>query len=130
MTREGGGTGSLKAIPQQEAPVYHLPGRDWFLCVGPENTDSKNLTLGVAEFPAGSNPPGHIHPSQEEVIYILSGSGELVTPDGTLHLEAKTSAYIPVGLLHATVSRGPEPLVLVSVFSPPVVPGSYESPNP
>jgi mannose-6-phosphate isomerase-like protein (cupin superfamily) len=107
-----------------------LPGRDWFLCIGPENTDSKNLTLGVAEFPAGSNPPGHVHPGEEEVIYILSGDGQLVTPQGTVQLEPETSVYIPAGLHHATVSRGPEPLVLISVFSPPVVPGSYESRKP
>jgi mannose-6-phosphate isomerase-like protein (cupin superfamily) len=130
MTLATGEGSSLKAIQRDQAPVYHLPGRDWFLVVGPENTDAKNLTLGVAEFPAGSNPPGHIHPGEEEVIYILSGGGQLVTPEGTVELEPATTVYIPAGLHHATVSRGPGPLVLISVFSPPVVPGSYESKNP
>ncbi len=130
MTLANGGGTSLKAIQRNQAPVYHLPGRDWFLCVGPENTDAKNITLGVAEFPAGSNPPGHIHPGEEEVVYIISGGGQLVTPEGTAELEPGTTVYIPAGLHHATVSRGPEPLVLISAFSPPVVPGSYESRNP
>ena len=87
MTLANGGGTSLKAIQRNQAPVYHLPGRDWFLCVGPENTDAKNITLGVAEFPAGSNPPGHIHPGEEEVVYIISGGGQLVTPEGTAELE-------------------------------------------
>jgi len=120
----------LKGVRRQDAEVYHLPGRDWFLAIGPQNSDAKNLTLGVAVFPPGSAPPGHVHPGEEEVIYILSGEGELVTPEGTVPLEPGTTVYIPVGLHHATVSHGPDPLELVSAFSPPVVPGSYESKQP
>jgi quercetin dioxygenase-like cupin family protein len=120
----------LKRTQRQQAQVFHLPGRDFLLLVGPDNSDAKNVALGVAVFPPGSAPPGHIHPAEEEVIYIVSGSGELVTPEGTAHLEPGTAVHIPPGLHHATVSHGPEPLELVSVFSPPVVPGSYEKPQP
>ena len=116
----------LKAVRRDDAKVYPLPGRDWLLCVGPENTDSKALTLGVAVFPEGSAPTGHVHDASEEVIYIVSGKGQLVTDEGSVDLEPGTSVYIPMGLLHQTVSRGPGPLELVSVFSPPVVPGAYE----
>jgi len=117
----------LKRTQRQEAEVFHLPGRDFFLCIGPRNSDAKNVALGVAVFPAGSAPPGHVHPAEEEVIYIVSGTGELITPEGTAKLEPGTTVYIPAGLHHATVSLGPEALELVSVFSPPVVPGSYEA---
>jgi mannose-6-phosphate isomerase-like protein (cupin superfamily) len=116
----------LKGVRREDSEVYHLPGRDWQLCIGPENTDTKRLTLGVAVFPEGSAPPGHVHDAAEEVIYIVSGSGQLVTPEGTEKLESGTAVYIPIGLHHATVSSGPGPLELISVFSPPVVPGSYE----
>jgi len=116
----------LKAVRRDEAEVYHLPGRDWLLCVGPQNTDARGLTLGVAVFPEGSAPPGHVHDAAEEVIYIVSGNGQLVTPGGSVELEPGTSVYIPTGLFHATVSSGPGPLELISAFSPPVVPGSYE----
>ncbi len=117
----------LKRVVREDAPVYHLPGRDWSLFMGPEIGDVKNLTFGVAVFPARSAPPGHVHDSQEEVIYILSGQGELITPEGSAVLEPGTCVYIPVGLHHATVCHGPEALELVSVFSPPVAPGSYEA---
>jgi quercetin dioxygenase-like cupin family protein len=116
----------LKFTSREDAQVYQLPGRVWRLYVGPENSPARNLTLGVATFPPGSAPPGHVHDTQEEAIYIVSGRGKLVTPNGTAPLEAGTAVYIPVGLHHATVSEGDEPLELVSVFSPPVVPGSYE----
>ncbi len=116
----------LQSVSREDAAVYHLPGRDWHLCVGPENTAAHNLTLGLAVFPEGSAPPGHVHLTQEEVVYIVSGEGELVTGEGTIDLRPGTSVYIPVGLHHATVSKGPGPLELISVFSPPVAPGSYE----
>ncbi len=120
----------LKRVPRQEAEVYHLPGRDFFLCIGPTNSDAKNVALGVAVFPAGSAPAGHVHPAEEEVIHIISGTGELVTPEGTAQLEPGTTVYIPAGLHHATVSTGPDDLSLVSVFAPPVIPGSYEATKP
>ena len=41
----------LKRVPRQEAEVYHLPGRDFLLCIGPKNIDAKNLALGLAVFP-------------------------------------------------------------------------------
>lgn len=116
----------LKVTRREEAMVYHLTGRDWLLYIGPENSPSRNLTVGVATFPPGSTPPGHIHDEQEETVYIVSGRGRLVTPAGVAELEPGTAVYIPMGLHHATESLGDEPLQLVSVFSPPVVPGSYE----
>jgi quercetin dioxygenase-like cupin family protein len=107
--------------------VYPLPGRDWRLCVGPENAAARNLTVGVATFPEGSAPAGHVHDAQEEVVYVLTGRGRLVTSQGAVELEPGVSVYIPVGLPHATESHGPGPLELLSIFSPPVVPGSYEA---
>ncbi len=117
----------LQLVHRDEASVYSLPGRDWRLCVGPENTGAQHLTVGVATFPEGSAPAGHVHEREEEVIYILAGRGQLVTPDGSVDLEPGVSVYIPAGLHHATSSIGPGALELLSIFSPPVVPGSYEA---
>lgn len=116
----------LKAVKKNEAEVFELPGRDWLHYVGPSVTGSKNITVGFSEFPAGSAPEGHVHPTQEEVIYIVAGRGKLVSPINTVDLEPGTVVYIPIGLHHQTVNDGDEPLTMVTSFSPPVVPGSYE----
>jgi oxalate decarboxylase/phosphoglucose isomerase-like protein (cupin superfamily) len=116
----------LKRVTRQEADVYHLPGRDFLLYISGANSDAKNLAFGVVTFPAGSAPDGHIHPAEEEIIHVISGTGALVTPEGTAQLDPGTTVYIPPGLHHATACTGSEPLVMVSVFSPPVIPGSYE----
>ena len=116
----------LKGVQKEDATIYHLPGRDWLYYLGPDVCEAKNITLGFSIFPAGSAPEGHIHDNQEEAIYVVAGRGELVTPEGIVSLEPGTSVFVPSGLLHSTVSNGPGPLELVTAFSPPVIPGSYE----
>ncbi len=116
----------LTAVTREDARVFNLPGRDWLHYVGPELNGAQNLTIGFSVFPPDSAPEGHVHPTQEECIFITKGKGELVTPEGTVPLEPGTCVYIPVGLHHQTVSHGPDDLEMVTSFSPPVVPGSYE----
>jgi oxalate decarboxylase/phosphoglucose isomerase-like protein (cupin superfamily) len=120
----------LKAVRRSDAQIFNLPGRDWYLFIGPESSAAQNMTVGYSVFPEGSAPPGHVHPTQEEIIYVVTGRGELVTPEGTAELEPGTAVYVPIGLHHATVSLGPGPLELVTSFSPPVAPGSYEEDPP
>jgi oxalate decarboxylase/phosphoglucose isomerase-like protein (cupin superfamily) len=115
----------LKAIRREDAQVYHLPERDWYLYHGPE-TGVENMTIGWGSFPEGAAPEGHVHPTQVEIIYITAGHGELVSPENTVALEPGVCVYVPAGLFHATVSNGPGPLEMVTSFSPPIVPGSYE----
>lgn len=116
----------IKRVARGEAEVFPLPGRDWFLYVGPQNSPARNVTVGVSVFPPGSRPTGHVHDTQEETIYVTSGRGRLVTAEAIAELEPGVAVFIPTGTFHATESDGPEPLELVCLFSPPVVPGSYE----
>jgi quercetin dioxygenase-like cupin family protein len=120
---------NLVAVRQEDARLIALPGREWGLLLGPDNVAARNMTLGYAIFPSGSAPPGHVHLAEEEMIYVLSGRGRLVAPDMVVELEPGVAVYIPVGVEHATVAGDAEPLHLLTAFSPPVVPGSYEPPR-
>lgn len=116
----------IKRVTRGEAQHLPLPGRDWYTYIAPHNSPARNVSVGVAVFPPGSQPEGHVHAAEEETIYVIAGRGRLVTPEATADLEPGVSVFIPVGTFHATESDGPEPLELVCLFSPPVVPGSYE----
>jgi quercetin dioxygenase-like cupin family protein len=111
---------------ERDCRVINLPGRDWFYLLGPQNSSAKNLAFGVATFPADSNAPAHTHDTQEEIIFILSGRGEFVTPESRTALEPGTAIFIPPGSPHQIVVTGSETIKLVTVFSPPVVPGAYD----
>lgn len=119
----------IKRVAREEAELYPLPGRDWHTYIGPQNTPTERVSMGVSIFPPGSRPAGHVHDSQEETIYCASGRGRIVTPDGTAEVEPGVTVWVSVGTIHATEADGPDPLELVCFFSPPVVPGSYEKPN-
>ena len=117
---------TLVAVHRRDASVLNLPGRRWGLLLGPDNVGAHNATLGFSSFPPGSAPAGHLHPAEEELIYVVSGRGRLVTTDTTVELEPGTAVYVPPGVEHATVAGPEEPLELITAFSPPVMPGSYE----
>ncbi len=111
---------------EQTCRVINLPGRDWFYLLGPQNSGAKNLAFGLATFPPDSNAPAHVHDAQEEIIFILAGRGEFVTAEGCVPLEPGTGIFIPPGLTHQIVVKGEETVKLVTVFSPPVIPGAYD----
>jgi mannose-6-phosphate isomerase-like protein (cupin superfamily) len=119
----------LKTIHESESKVFHLPGRDWFYMIGPDNSPSRNLTFGLAEFPPDSNAAAHTHAGQEEIIYILSGEGQIVTPEETRDLLPGVAVFIPPYLEHRIAVTGSQPLRLVTLFSPPTVPGTYDPPK-
>jgi quercetin dioxygenase-like cupin family protein len=117
----------LSTMRVDQCTIYHLPGRDWYYLIGPINSAAKNLAFGLAEFHPGETAPAHTHDAQEEIIYILEGQGDFITADGVKALEPGVAVFIPPGLEHRIVVNGGQPLKLVTLFSPPVVPGAYDS---
>jgi quercetin dioxygenase-like cupin family protein len=116
----------LILVKREDAQLFHLPGRVWGLLLGPDNVQSVNASLGFATFPAGSSAAGHIHETQEEYIYVVSGRGRLVSDENTVILEAGAAVLVRPGERHATFADGDQPLELITAFSPPVIPGAYE----
>ena len=109
-----------------DCTVYHLPGRDWFYLLGPQNCSTQNLTFGLAEFPGGTLAATHTHANQEEILYTLSGVGTILTNDQEIPMEPGLAVFIPPGVPHRIRVDGEEPLKVVTLFSPPVIPGEYD----
>lgn len=113
-------------IREHDVEGAKLPGRNWKMLIN-DQAGCRNVTFGVAEFPAGSNPGSHKHDIQEEIIYILEGSGRMVLEGGEeISLSPGVTIYVPPGLDHAVVNDGNTTIRLVTLFSPQVVPGSYD----
>ena len=116
----------LESANINNCTIYHLPGRDWFYLLGPQNTQAKNLAFGLAEFPAGTLAAAHTHPAEEEIIYILSGAGAILAGEQEIRLEPGVGVFIAPGMVHQIRVDAGESLRLVTLFSPPVVPGAYD----
>lgn len=116
----------IEATHRNVAQTWQLPGREWRLLLGPQNCATRQLTMSVASFPPASAPPAHVHATQEEMVYVLAGRGRLLAGDTVVDLRPGTALRIPAGIEHGAVNDGDEPLELLCVFTPPVIPGSYE----
>jgi quercetin dioxygenase-like cupin family protein len=116
----------LEAAHINSCKVYHLPGRDWYYLLGPQNSQARHLAFGLAEFPGGTLAAPHTHEKEEEIIYILSGQGAVGSAGKEERLEPGVAVFIPPGLEHQIRVDGEDPLKLVTLFSPPVTPGAYD----
>ncbi len=116
----------LESTSTSTCTVHHLPGRDWYYLLGPQNSAARNLAFGVAEFPAGTTAAAHMHAHEEEIVFILSGRGAIVAGEQQIALEPGIAVFIPPALEHQIRVEEAEPLRLVTLFSPPVVPGAYD----
>jgi quercetin dioxygenase-like cupin family protein len=113
-------------VHEKDVNGIQLPGRFWKPLIGPDRGGCQNMIFGVVTFPPGSDPGPHVHPNEEEIIYVLSGRGETKVAGQVYPLEPGTGVFTEPGVEHGVRTLGDEPLVLISVFSPPVKPGSYD----
>ena len=117
---------TLHYVKEQKVDGVPLPGRLWKKLIGPENSECKNMIFGLVSFPPKSDPGTHVHLGEEEIIYVLSGRGETKVGGKIYPLEPGVAVFTQPGIEHGVKTLGDEPLVLISVFSPPVKPGSYD----
>jgi quercetin dioxygenase-like cupin family protein len=116
----------LTRVTRAETTTITLPGRTLQAYLRAGDGTSNRISVHTATFPPGSKPDGHVHASEEEAIYVLSGRGRIVTPDRVAELEPGVFVLIHPGTFHATETGDAEGLELLCIFSPPVVLGSYE----
>lgn len=114
------------SVHESKVTAIELPGRRWFYLVGPDNCGAKGICFGLAEFPAKTTASSHVHTAEEEVIFVLSGRGKLVGTGGEAELVPGTAAYVPPGEDHQVINEGEDLLKIVTLFCPPVRPGSYD----
>jgi mannose-6-phosphate isomerase-like protein (cupin superfamily) len=117
---------TLESSSISTCTVHHLPGRDWYYLLGPNNSGALNLAFGVAVFPAGTVAAPHMHSREEEIVFILSGRGAILAGEQELVLEPGVAVFIPPATEHQISVAEGEPLRLVTLFSPPVIPGAYD----
>ena len=88
--------------------------------IGPESAGSEKLEVRITEYLPGYTHKLHVHPNQEEVIYVLSGKGVSETESGKLEIGPGSVAFVPAGVAHATQnSSSTESMTAIIMKSPP-----------
>jgi oxalate decarboxylase/phosphoglucose isomerase-like protein (cupin superfamily) len=95
---------------------------DWgvikWLVTAEQNPGAK-VTFGEVILLPGEGHTRHNHPNSEEILYVLSGSGEQMVDDKPAFAIAPgDTIYIPTAIFHSTVNTGWEPLRLLALYNP------------
>lgn len=101
-------------------------GFDWgrlSLTVAPEVNGAKTFSGGVVDLPPGQGHTRHNHPGSEEIIFVISGTGQQMveTPDGTPDVRdvgPGCTVFVPESRFHSTLNTGSAPMQLFVVYSP------------
>ncbi len=109
-----------KVVLSDQVPFESV---DWGLTknlVGPKSTGAKQLKVNITEYLPGCTHKLHVHPTQEEVIFVLSGRGYSETEAGRTEIGPGTVVFIPAGVAHATYNASDTAsLTAVIIKSPP-----------
>ena len=76
--------------------------------------DANNKVL-QGRMPKGATIGMHTHEIDSEMIYILAGTGTMLTPDGTEMLPAGSCHYCPKGGTHSLCNKNDEDLVFLAM---------------
>lgn len=88
--------------------------------VDPETMGSEKLLIKITEYRPGYSHKLHMHPLQDEVIYVLAGRGVTETREDRIEIGPGSVVFVPAGVHHATHNgSATEPLRAVIVKSPP-----------
>lgn len=78
----------------------------------------RHAQLVVMAIPAGTDTGEEIHDHTDQILGVLSGTGEARLLDETVSLEHGDVVVVPAGTRHIVANTGAGPLVLQSVYAP------------
>jgi len=91
--------------------------------VGPEVNGAGRFSGGVVDLQKGQGHARHNHPGAEEIIFVISGSGEQMVEDESgnpvvQQVQPGCTIYVPESRYHSTLNTGDGPMRLFVVYSP------------
>jgi uncharacterized cupin superfamily protein len=109
-----------KVVYEDMIEARELPGRSLRWLFTPDMDLSEKFTMNVVNIKPGSTvKPAHSHPATEEVVYIISGSGEAYI-DGSVHeIRTGTAVFFSEGSIHMLRNTGTIDMKVVCFFTPP-----------
>lgn len=99
-------------------PVFPLPFGHIREIAGPASAGARNLFILEGVIRPGQCHDFHMHPRQEEVIYVKSGEIEQWVGEEKRILGPGDAVYVPPGIVHGAFNDGNADAVLIAMFGP------------
>jgi len=101
-----------------EVPVGKIPGRETRDLINAQTVGTRNISLRITDvLPGETCTPAHIHTACEEVIFILSGKGEIKIGNELFSMNRGDAIYLPTGVPHIMRNTGKEVMRMACSFS-------------
>ena len=112
-------------VPPEGAPRFSGPqGREADVTELLVTRDQTNGSLGLLRqtIAPNSGPPAHVHRTEDEFFYVVSGEFKVKLGEHAVNVPARSVMFVPRGTVHAFLNIGTEPGVLLVG----VTPGGFE----
>lgn len=87
--------------------------------LSPQINGTRNISLGMTVLDPGCSSSPHSHKTQEEIWYVLAGTGLATVAEETIRIQKGTAIYIPPEQSHQLLNEGNEQMRVLWAFSPP-----------
>ena len=114
-------------IHEDDVEENQLSGRKLRWLVRPDTTGAEFCAVNMVRLDPGTTvTPAHSHENSEEIIYIISGLGEVLIDKRVYPLRAGSIAFFPSKSIHRLRNSGKEEMKAICFFSPPTDVSEYK----
>lgn len=105
------------ALKAGEGRIYHHVGIDFTIKAGELG---RGRQLAIIEYTTrrGEEPPDHIHPTEDEIFYVLQGELTFRCGEDTFELDNGGFIFLPRGIQHGYTIRSDGDVRLLIVTAP------------
>ena len=113
-------------INENDVEAQDLPGRSLKWLYTPEMKQAEGFTFNVVTLDPGNTvKPAHSHKNHEELIYIVSGAGEVCIDGEVSEVSAGSAVLFSKGSVHMLRNSGSEDMKVACFFTPPATLDDY-----
>jgi uncharacterized cupin superfamily protein len=105
-------------VNMNEVPIGRITGRETRDLINGKTVGSRSISLRITDvLPGETCNPGHIHTECEEVIFILTGEGEIKIGEETFPMKIGDAILLPTGVPHLLRNTGKKVMRMACSFS-------------
>ncbi len=106
-----------KLIHVEAKEKVYFPGGAYHRTVVSREGEGMDISVNLARIEPGQTHEFHSH-EQDEVVYILRGSGKYLLEDGEIRYKAGDFCFMPKGAIHKNVVLSDDGVDILSIFNP------------
>lgn len=113
-------------VYEEQVEAKELPGRSLKWLFTPEMNQASGFTFNVVTIKPGNTvKPAHSHQKNEELIYIVSGSGKVFIDGKVFKIGTGTAVLFSPGSIHMLRNSGVVDMKVACFFTPPATMKNY-----